>query len=122
MRAVKNRKNPDRVLRRNSFCLFSVVMGSNGGDFTAIETATLKWETIEGLKWAIDNSYRRLRDAARHEWEQRFAGPDPSDACVSVRINSNATEAPGLTLACQLPGQAHPTAKRRNATPSGVTC
>jgi hypothetical protein len=72
-------------------------MGSNGGDFTAIETAMLKWETIEGLKWAIDNSYRRLLDAARHEWERRFAGKDPRDACVSVRIT-------GLDPAAQMQG------------------
>src|SRR5438874_466887 len=57
--AVKNRKNPDRVPPRNSFCSFSLVMGSSGGDFTAIETAMLKCETVEGLKRAIDNSSRR---------------------------------------------------------------
>ena len=80
-------------------------MGSKGGDFTAIEIAMVKWEMSEGLKWAIDNSYRRLLDAARHEWEQRFAGPNPSDACVSVRISSPASEAPGLTLVYQLRGK-----------------
>ena len=72
-------------------------MGSSGGDFTAIETAMLKCETVEGLKRAIDNSSRRLLESAREEWERRFGGKDPRDACVSVRIT-------GLDPAAQMQG------------------
>ena len=43
-------------------------------------------ETNEGLQTALDRKLLRLREAARCQWESRFADPDPSDACVSVRI------------------------------------
>jgi hypothetical protein len=44
-------------------------------------------EIIAGLRRALDNSYRRVREAARREWERHFAGKfDPSDACVTVRV------------------------------------
>ena len=37
---------------------------------------------------AIEKKYGRLLCAARKEWERRFAGRDPADACVSVRISA----------------------------------
>jgi len=43
---------------------------------------------ILGLRHALDVSYERVFSAARKQWEQQFAGFDPSDACVSVRITS----------------------------------
>lgn len=44
-------------------------------------------EIIAGLRRALDNSYRRVREAARREWERHFGGKfDPTDACVTVRI------------------------------------
>lgn len=47
---------------------------------------------ITGLKHALDMNYARVLDAARNEWERSFAGKDPSDACVSVRISSGDSE------------------------------
>jgi hypothetical protein len=47
---------------------------------------------ISGLKHALDMNYARVLDAARNEWERSFAGKDPSDACVSVRITSGDSE------------------------------
>jgi hypothetical protein len=43
---------------------------------------------ISGLKHALDMNYARVMEIARNEWEHTFAGKDPSDACVSVRISS----------------------------------
>jgi len=43
---------------------------------------------ITGLRHALDVSYARVLKAANEQWEQHFAGSDPSDACVSVRITS----------------------------------
>lgn len=43
---------------------------------------------ITGLKHALDVNYARVLDAARTQWEHHFAGNDPSDACVTVRITS----------------------------------
>jgi hypothetical protein len=50
----------------------------------------LKIEIIEGLQRALDKNFHRMRENARHEWENHFAKPDPSDACVSVRIHTAA--------------------------------
>jgi hypothetical protein len=36
---------------------------------------------------AVERKYGRLICEVRKEWERRFAGSDPSDACVTVRIN-----------------------------------
>ena len=61
--------------------------GRRWGD-EAIEAEMLKCETIEGLQRAIDYSYRRLIESARREWELNFAGNDPSDACVRIRVTT----------------------------------
>jgi hypothetical protein len=53
---------------------------------------------IAGLRHALDLNYARVLDAARREWERSFAGTDPSDACVSVRITSG--ESKKSTLPC----------------------
>jgi hypothetical protein len=81
------------------FAHLLLAMDTTGRHSAAIEAAML-CETVEGLKRAIDNSSRRLLESARVEWERRFAARDPSDACVSVRINSTATEMPASALPC----------------------
>jgi hypothetical protein len=43
---------------------------------------------ITGLRHALDVDYARVLAAAQTRWEQNFAGKDPSDSCVSVRIRS----------------------------------
>jgi hypothetical protein len=68
-----------------------MIMGRQG-DSTAIQDHMIKFELVEGLQRAIDYSYRRLFESAKQEWERRFAGKDPSDACVSVRIESFTAE------------------------------
>ena len=37
---------------------------------------------------AIEKKYGALICAARKDWERRFAGRDPADACVSVHISA----------------------------------
>ena len=41
---------------------------------------------ISGLKHALDVNYAHVINEARSRWERNYAGKDPSDACVSVRI------------------------------------
>jgi len=43
---------------------------------------------IAGLRQALDINYTRILATAQTHWEQNFAGKDPSDACVTVRISS----------------------------------
>jgi hypothetical protein len=53
---------------------------------------------IDALRQAVDSNYSRLLETARQQWEHNFAGKDPSDACVSVRVTSGASER--STLPC----------------------
>ena len=43
---------------------------------------------------AVQKNYGRLISEARKQWERKFAGSDPSDACVTVRISG--AESPDL--------------------------
>lgn len=43
---------------------------------------------IAGLRQALDLNYARILATAQTQWERNFAGNDPSDSCVSVRISS----------------------------------
>jgi hypothetical protein len=79
------------------FAHLLMAMGTTGRDSAAFEAAMLEYETVEGLKRAIDYSSWRLLESARMEWDRRFATRDPSDACVSVRIT-------GLAPAAQVQG------------------
>jgi hypothetical protein len=44
-------------------------------------------EFAQATLLAIQGNYGRLISEARKEWERKFANSDPSDACVTVRIN-----------------------------------
>jgi hypothetical protein len=44
---------------------------------------------ISGVRQALNLNYTRMLDVAKREWERRYVGKDPSDACVSVRISSS---------------------------------
>ncbi len=55
-------------------------------------------QLIDGLQQTLQANYGRLLEAAEKEWESKFAGKDPSDACATVRIT---TETPvPRQLAC----------------------
>ena len=58
----------------------------------AVHKEMIKLEMIEGLRHALDRNYRRLLQTARADWERLFAGKDPSDACVSVRVTVGDSE------------------------------
>ena len=48
----------------------------------------LSVEFAQSMLRAIEKKYGALICAARKEWERRFAGRDPADACVSVHISA----------------------------------
>ena len=54
---------------------------------------------IDGLRQALDMNYARLLETAKQQWERNFAGKDPSDACVSVRVTSGDSQRPSLPCA-----------------------
>ena len=43
---------------------------------------------INGIRQALDLNHTRMLDVAKKYWDRKYAGTDPSDACVSVRITS----------------------------------
>jgi hypothetical protein len=54
---------------------------------------------IDGLRQALDMNYARLLETATREWERNFAGKDPSDACVNVRVSSDNSQQRSLPCA-----------------------
>ena len=59
-------------------------MQSRDGAGNNINTQSI----ISGLRKAFDLDYPRLLEVWKKEWERKYSGKDPSDACVSVRITS----------------------------------
>ena len=53
-------------------------------------------ELVIGLRSALDRNYSRILRAAGDEWQRRFAGKDPSDACVSVHISGDSLRGRGV--------------------------
>lgn len=61
-------------------------------------------QLIADLHEALDRSYRQIRAAARLRWECFTEGrPDPSDACVSIRIAPRPAAVKRLATAGVLP-------------------
>jgi len=57
-----------------------------------LERELAKAEILVRFQHALDQTYRRVRDAARADWE-RLIGADPADACVTVRIQDDRSTA-----------------------------
>ena len=60
----------------------------NATQLTLTDTVTDTRRLIAGLRQALDMNHARVLASAQTRWEQNFAGKDPSDACVTVRISS----------------------------------
>lgn len=45
-------------------------------------------QLAESLRQALAQQYGQMFASAQQNWERYFAGQDPSDACVSVRVSS----------------------------------
>jgi hypothetical protein len=54
---------------------------------------------IDDLRRALDMEYARLLETAKRQWARNFAGKDPSDACVSVRVTSGDSQRSSLACA-----------------------
>jgi hypothetical protein len=59
-------------------------------------------ELAAGLRKALDGTYGRIFRAAGREWDRSFAGSDPSDQCVSVRISGSDRRRSLLSGSCHL--------------------
>jgi len=54
---------------------------------------------IGALRKALDSNYARLLETGKQQWERNFAGKDPSDACVSVRVTAGDLQRSSLPCA-----------------------
>ena len=43
-------------------------------------------ELVANLQQTLARNHQKILAAALSDWEQKYSGRDPSDACVSVRI------------------------------------
>jgi hypothetical protein len=64
-------------------------------DHKATTSDLTNLEVTLRLQYALDQNYRQILERARSEWERKFAGSAPSDACVSVRIKQPASGSRG---------------------------
>src|SRR4051812_36186032 len=66
--------------------------------------------TRKSLQQALDQTYRRIREAAKTDWNRLFAGQDPSDEAVTVHISKDqmAQELAGIPRAGFLPVRSKP--------------
>lgn len=55
-------------------------------------------DLIGSLQNLLDRKHEQFVSSARRHWERNFAGNDPSDACVSVRISASALSSAPLTI------------------------
>ena len=69
-------------------------------------------KTIDALQLAIDQTYHHLVEIAKADWKRLFAGQDPADECVTVRVSDDeiADELAGVPRAAFIP---IPAKKRR---------
>jgi hypothetical protein len=65
---------------------------------TGLQTHDADNRRLIRFRQALDMIYARLLETAKQEWERNFAGKDPSDACVSVRVTSGDSQR--LPLPC----------------------
>jgi hypothetical protein len=71
----------------------------NGSNRSTVDRRVVRFDAVEGLRQALDFSYRRMRELARRNWERHFAGTfDPSDSCVTVRCSGFLRKSKGQAL------------------------
>jgi hypothetical protein len=65
-------------------------------DYLRLEDEIIKHQLTKGLRQTLDRNFQRIFEAAKTEWERNYAGNDPSDACVSVRISTPGVRSAGI--------------------------
>jgi hypothetical protein len=71
---------------------------------TSAPAAISHCRSIESLQKALDQTYRYLLETAKADWQRLFAGQEPSDDSVSVRISKEeiAEELAGMPRAARI--------------------
>lgn len=64
-------------------------------DYAAFYKGLTNRELIAELQFTLDQDYARIRENASNTWERKFAGQDPSDACVRVQISGDMKHSAG---------------------------
>ena len=56
----------------------------------AIDSSAVNGKLASTLRHTLDRKYQGLFRSAQAGWERYFAGSDPSDSCVTIRISAGA--------------------------------
>ena len=66
---------------------------------TCIQNHDLEDENLAArMEQSLKINYPRLFETVKKHWELSYAGKDPSDACVSIRVSSS--ESPKRSVPC----------------------
>ena len=55
-------------------------------EFFAADKHVPMRDLVAGLQQTLERNHQKILAAALSDWEQKYAGRDPSDACASVHI------------------------------------
>ena len=55
-------------------------------DLTAADKHVPVRELVANLQQTLERNHQKILAAALSDWQRKYAGCDPSDACASVRI------------------------------------
>jgi hypothetical protein len=80
---------------------------------TPFQRELARAEVLAGLRHALDIRYRKICQTARADWERLFAGSDPSDARVSVRLTVERLETRAIRGCGFLKSPSQPIVKRQ---------
>ena len=62
-------------------------------EFSAADKHVPMRDLVAGLQQTLERNHQKILAAALHDWERKYAGRDPSDACASVHIAAPAPRA-----------------------------
>ena len=55
-------------------------------DFPAADKQVPMRDLVAALQQTLERNHQKILAAALSDWEQKYSGRDPSDACASVHI------------------------------------
>lgn len=57
-------------------------------EFAAADKYVPMRELVAALQQTLERNHQKILAAALNDWERKYAGCDPSDACASVHISA----------------------------------
>ena len=70
-------------------------------EFAAADKHVPMRELVAALRQTLERNHQKILAAALSDWERKYAGRDPSDACASVHIAAPVSRARKRTASYQ---------------------